>query len=430
MSADLRIGYLMQNGAPDMSTPSGPQLHVKEVVEGLQKNGHVVNTLAIQNRRLSWSEDLDNWSLPEYGFSRTKGFRLLESSVRRVQYELTLPFLGLFDSLHFADACQHQLSGYDIYYERHGYLGYGGVLASRWQKVPIVIEINGNIVKEIDEIGVQMSKLQRNIGKWVTYRTWSSATHLLVVSEALKDQLIRSANISEENITVLQNGANVELFAGNFDGDSIRRKYNLGSSQVIAFTGSFQPWHGVDLLILSFAMLAENFPDSCLVLIGSGAGMEDARSMVSSMGLDQRVIFTGRLAQVDVAALLSIADILVAPYPFIHEDILGSPLKLIEYMAAGKAIVASKAPIHELVNDGENGIRVEPADAAALTRGIVKLLDDGNLRQLLGDTARQQAINNYSWEQVVSKLEKLLYELVDESKRNPVRSPLSIGQSN
>ena len=72
------------------------------------------------------------------------------------------------------------------------------------------------------------------------------------------------------------------------------------------------------------------------------------------------------MSQADVAAVLSVADVVVAPYPFDHHDIVGTPLKLMEYLAAGKAIVASTAPIHEIIEDGNTGLRVPPGDSQAM----------------------------------------------------------------
>ena len=127
----LRIGYVMQTGSPDLSSPSGPQMHIYETIHGLQRLGHQVRTVAIQNEQIVWSDDLKCWSPVKFGLSQMRAFRLFESALRRIQTELRLPFLGLFDSFRFADACYQTLKGYDILYERHGWMGYGSVIASR-----------------------------------------------------------------------------------------------------------------------------------------------------------------------------------------------------------------------------------------------------------------------------------------------------------
>ena len=108
----MRVGYLMQNGAPDLTQVSGPQLHTLAVITELKKLGHYFRLVANQNFKLGWTDDLDTWSPPHYEITKNRVFRSLESAVRRIQSELNLPFLGLFDSFRYADACTNHLKGF------------------------------------------------------------------------------------------------------------------------------------------------------------------------------------------------------------------------------------------------------------------------------------------------------------------------------
>jgi glycosyltransferase involved in cell wall biosynthesis len=408
-NAALRIGYLMQNGAPDLSAVSGPQLHTAAVVRGLQKLGHQVRIVAIQKNRLGWSDDLCHWLSPQFGWTTAIWFRLIESAVRRIQFELKLPFVGIFDSLHFADACAQLLKGCDVLYERYGYMGYGGVLAARWLRIPIIIELNGNIVKEIDEMSIKMSPIQRKLGRWLSSQTLRAANHVVVVSEALKRELMTSARMPGDRISVVLNGVNVELFARLYDDKSIRRRYNLRPSPTVTFVGSFQPWHGVELLVSSFNRVRSRVPDAQLILIGDGPGRDLVATQIAQMGLAKGIKLLGQLSQEQVAEILSVSDVAVAPYPFQHADIVGTPLKLLEYMAAGKAIVASTAPIHEIIEDQITGLRVPPADPDALAEAISRLLSDQALRARLGASARRQAQEQHSWDRVAEELSTTIW---------------------
>jgi glycosyltransferase involved in cell wall biosynthesis len=426
VNRNLQIGYLMQNGAPELSATSGPQLHTTAVITGLQKRGNQVRTVAIQKPGLGWSDDLQTWHPPQWGITGRKSYRILESATRRVQAELHLPFISMFDSLRYADACYHLLQGYDILFERHGYLGYGGILAARRLGIPIIIELNGNIVKEIDEMGVQMSPIQRVLGKWITYHTLRAANHIVVVAEALKPIVMAHSKIPAEKISVVLNGTDVELFAQAFSPNNVRAQYQMNHGPTVAFVGAFLPWHGVDLLITSFGQVQARLPQAQLVLIGDGPERSAAIAQIEAMGLQNNVNLLGRLPQIEVAALLSVVDVAVAPYPFLHADIIGTPLKLIEYMAAGKAIVASTAPIHEIITDGVTGLRVAPANPAALADGIVRLLGDDALRTTLGQHARQQA-QQFSWSHVVEKLNQIF--VTEIGRGNPKSSPLPLASA-
>jgi len=125
-------------------------------------------------------------------------------------------------------------------------------------------------------------------------------------------------------------------------------------------------------------------------------------------------MFLGRLPQDQVASILGISQVVVAPYPFEDSDIVGSPLKLVEYMASGKGIVASTAPIHELIEHDVTGIRVPPANAFALAGGIIRLLENDSLRHTLGKNAAERA-KQYSWDGVAKKLSQILQQEISKT---------------
>lgn len=403
----LRIGYIMQKGAPYLGEVSGPQLHTLAVINGLKKLGHAVRIFAFQKNILGWTDNLQDWFPPKYGWSRSVIFRLFESGIRRIQSELRLPFLGLFDSLHFADACRIHLRGYDALYERHGYMGFGGVLAARAMRIPLILELNGNIVKEIDERGLKMSRIQRWLGRWITARTFHAADRIVVVSRSLKEVLEREFRIPAERIEVILNGVNIDLFSERRDTGDEHARHGINGGQVVTFVGSFEPWHGVDLLVKAFRQVVDRIPESKLLLVGDGQQKALTVQETQRLGLEGRIKFLGRLPQEQVASILGLSKVVVAPYPFEYSDIVGSPLKLVEYMASGKGIVASTAPIHEVIEDGVTGLRVPPANAAALAEGIIKLIENDSLRNELGKNARERA-KDFSWDGVAGRLSQVI----------------------
>jgi len=403
----------MQTGAPDLDQVSGPQLHTTAVINGLKKLGHTVLTVATQKSKLGWSEDLVEWRAPRFGVTKNILFRFVESAMRRIQTELGLPFLGLFDDFHFADACRQQLSGSDILYERHGYMGFGGVIASRWLRIPLILELNGNILKEIDQRELPMSRLQRKIGRWITIRTFLAADRMVVVSDALRHTLVHDYHIPAGKISVVLNGVDIGLFSRQYDDVEIRSRFGLGPAPMIGFVGTFEPWHGVDLLVLAFREVAQRHPDVQLVIIGEGSGKEKAIAVADQLGLSHKVRFLGRLQQPQVAAVLSSARVLVAPYPFEYGDIVGTPLKIMEYMATGRGIVASSTPLHEMIEHEVTGLRVAPANAQALAAGINRLLEDDELCNRVGHNAAARA-PKYAWDQVSMKLADIFVEEIDK----------------
>lgn len=402
----LRIAYVLQTGIPETDVVSGPLLHIQAVVDGLRKRGHRVRIFMPRNGRLASSGTLDgsDWEAASLRLSRNVLFRLVESPIRRVQSELRLPYLNLFDSIRYADAASNALAGSDLIFERFGFMGYGGVLTAARLRIPSILEVNGDIAKEMEVLGVELSPVQRRISAQITRRTLSAATGIVCVAAALKQRLVDVMKLDPDKIEVIANGADVSLFCQPQDVESIREEFELPTRPIVIFVGSFQPWHGVDLLLEAFAQVRA-VSDAELLLVGEGPGRLKAEGQARKSSVAGRVRFLGRMSNLNVARLLATSDIAVVPFPDAKGEIAGSPLKIFEYMAAGRAIVASSAAIHDAIEHEVTGLRVRPADAAALAQGILRLLRDAELRQKLGANARRVAMERYSWEHTSAHLE-------------------------
>ena len=417
----MRIGYVMQNGAPDLRTLSGPQLHVTAVIRGLRGRGHAVRTVATQDGCLQWSDDLEEWHPARFSVSRSRWFRVVERPLRRLQREAHIPFIGFFDSLRYADAAVHHLRGVDVVYERHGHMGYGGIVAAHRLGVPAVVELNGNILRELDVQGIPMSRLQRAMSRQVTMRTFRAADRMVVVSPALRDDLVLRHGVAAERVSLVRNGADLDLFRRPVNAAALRQQYGLGHGPLVCFVGSFQVWHGVELLVTAFRAVQGQYPDARLVLVGDGPGRGAVEAQVSALGLGDCTACLGRLPQAAVAGIVQCSDVLVAPCAFCDDDMSQTPLKLVEYMAAGKGIVASDARTHDLIEDGATGLRVRPSDAEALAHGILRLLRDPSLRTVLGAAAARAAMA-HSWDRVVDELCAVLTTAIADYRGSAARS--------
>lgn len=181
---------------------------------------------------------------------------------------------------------------------------------------------------------------------------------------------------------------------------------------LVAYSGHFYPWKGVDVLLQALAEL----PNVRGLLIGGHPAEEDLarmQALATSLGLDQRVAFTGLVDPARVPSLLADADVLVAPNVAAGGSArYTSPLKLFEYMAAGKPIVASDLPaFREVVRDNEDACLVEPGKPDALARGIRRVLDDMLLAERIARNAFDRA-PAYAWARRAERIEELLEEVV------------------
>jgi glycosyltransferase involved in cell wall biosynthesis len=162
----------------------------------------------------------------------------------------------------------------------------------------------------------------------------------------MRDELV-ARGVDTDRILVNPNGVDPDRYSPSIDGGSLRAQLAFDGKVVIGFISTFQPWHGADVLARAFVTLMHDHPayrDSVrLLMIGTGSGVAATRQIVVDGGVEAAVHFTGLVAQEDGAQYLAACDILASPHvpnpdgsPF-----FGSPTKLFEYMAMGKAIVAS-----------------------------------------------------------------------------------------
>lgn len=387
-------------------------------MRGLQRAGHKVSLLALQGRRVLYTQDLqvfksDELTASHYGHMGLSGialFKRFESGIRRLQVILHFPYLALFDSYRMAEAGYFNLKGYDLIHERFNLLALGGAWASRKLGIPFVLEVNADLLEQRKFKGIPEKGLRRLFAIWATRMCFNSAAQIICISPRLKEHLNTKWNIDESKLSVLPIAADVEAFKPNDNSETVRKSLGLTTEPVVMWVGGFYPWHDLDLLIKSFTQVLQRHTDAKLVLVGDGQTRPSVEQMVEKCGIQQSVIMIGAIAHADIPETLSIADIAVvpsAPVPA-SQGGTGTPLKLFEYMAAGKPIVAT-ALNHaaEVIRDGHNGLLVEAGDVNRFAEAILTLLNDPVERGRLGQNARKQAVELYSWEHYTRKLEEI-----------------------
>ncbi len=401
-------------------------------MRGLQRAGHKVSLLALQERQVLCTEDLrvfksDKRTASHYGqigWSGTAVFKGFESVIRRLQNILQFPYLALFDSYRMAEAGTINLKGYDLIHERFNLLSLGGAWASRKLGIPFVLEVNADLLEQRKFKGIQERGLRRLFAIWATRLCFETAAQIICISPRLKEHLKTKWNVDESKLTVLPCAADIEAFKPNYNSETVRKSLGLTTEPVVMWVGGFYPWHDLSLLLESFALILQQRPDAKLVLVGDGQTRSSVKDMITKAGMSHAVIMTGAIAHSQVPEMLSIADVAVVPSAPITAGIggTGAPLKLFEYMAAGKAIVATALnEAAEVIRDGYNGLLVDAGDINKFAESTLKLINDPEERSRLGQNAREQAVKQYSWEQYTSRLEEIYLSLVGNA---PAGSPI------
>ncbi len=416
----LNIAYTIQNVGLKLTQRVGDVVPVRNTLDGLKNNGHDVHVFELGSRSITKVldvEQIDQKVKTPITITGKRPFLLAESAVRRFQYTFKLPYFAFIDSWRFYDGLSQVIHDYDLCHEHNGLFSPATAWACKNQNKPYVLTFSADPILEAEYVNKPLSGIHKQIAQRQAAFTYEEADQILCVSAPAKQHLVDVWQVNPEKINVMPNGVDIELFGQIVDPQPIRDQWDLGNGPVISFVGGFQKWHGLENLVDSFVTIQEAFPDARLFLVGDGPYREELDRKVASSGVQDKIIITGFVPQEQVPELLSVADITVLPYPQLPKDLWFSPLKMYEYMAAGKAVVASRSgQIADVIEDGETGLLVEPGDVPELTDALLALLRQPEERRRLAENGRLEAIQNHSWTHYITKLEQI-YERALQGRR-------------
>ena len=220
-------------------------------------------------------------------------------------------------------------------------------------------------------------------------------TTLCVASGALKDKA-RALGVSDDCIFDAPVGATLERFNTKDDGAEIRKRYGIDGPLVV-YMGQLQGASYGDLFLRAVGIVAKEWPGVHFMVVGGGERLPMLRSASEALGLGPRLSFTDYVPHEHIPKYLAAADIGVATFERNETTICKSPLKIVEYLAAGTPIVASDVgEVRKMVGDA--GIVVEPGDPEPVAEAISCLLGDERLRARLSVAARRRAEEVYNWD--------------------------------
>jgi len=299
----------------------------------------------------------------------------------------------------------------DLIYRRHT-MFYGNYILSWLFSIPSIIEVNGIIEDEI-----RITKRGDRFSQWIISKVerynFLKANRYIVVTSELKEVLHKDYGTSEDKIIVVENGANTDLFKP-MDGLHAKRELNLSlNHQYICFVGQLAPWQGVEFLISTMPFVLKEYPGSIALIIGDGKMKVKLTRLAAQRGISNEVVFIGKVTYEEVPWYINASDICVAPFVKERNQRIGlSPLKLCEYLACGKPVVASRISGLEILEKYNCGYLINPESPEELAQAIIKLLRDPILRQSMGENGRKYVLENRSWESVAKKLSATFENIV------------------
>lgn len=380
MNTSLRIAYCCSNPTYRLDAASGYSTHIRELSSALREVGCSVSVF------------LPSTLNPVSSPAPTPRPHPLRLFVPRLLWEALKDLIRIRSNLRFGQEVAKRLESdpVDLIYER---VDFAGGALWRWAKeneVPYIIEIHSPLDKEIEELAGRRplrSAFHQNV-----VRTIQNATCAIGVSTVLKSWLLQNG-MAENRIHVLQNAVDLNTFSPQTYA-GLQPKYRRRSDAVVVgFVGSDLQWYGIRTLVEAFASARRSTPMT-LMIVGITSQNLEIRRLVEMLHLTDAVIFTGPIPHIDVPRAIAEMDICVLPNtkPYM------SPIKIFEYGAMGKAVVAPRTiPIQEVIRDKIDGILLDSESAEETAKVLVALARDSTQRTQMGESLKSRITERFTW---------------------------------
>jgi len=267
----------------------------------------------------------------------------------------------------------------DVLYERYTTFMLAGCWLKALTGIPYLCEVNAPLSDERYTHGqLKLRSLAKLCERW----TWRAADKVFPVSGVLK-QYLEDHHIPGVKIDVIHNGIDPERFADVPAEEQAKARLGLEGKTVLGFVGFARDWHGLNR---TFPLL-EQSQDRVLLIVGDGPARADLEAEAHARGLANQLRFTGYLAREAIAEHIMAFNVALQP------DVVpyASPLKLFEYMALGRAIVAPcKANICEILTHEESALLFDADNPDAFAQCVERLCADEAARRTLGRAAKQR----------------------------------------
>jgi glycosyltransferase involved in cell wall biosynthesis len=373
----MRVAYVCADAGVPVFGQKGCSIHVQEVVRALVRRGARIKLFTPRGQG---HRDEELRSIEVQGLPLSNSF---EPESREQD------FLSVNDDL-WALLDDH--GPYDLVYERYSLWSYAAMEYARANGIPGILEVNSPL---IDEQSQYRQLIDRQAAEVVAKRVFAAAAVRVAVSQEVARYLQAHLPPGEKAFVV-----SFGVDRGRFESRETCHRQTF----TIGFVGTLKPWHGLAHLIDAFSHVSARDPTTRLLIVGDGPESEHLKASVADNGLAAVVRFTGAVSPTQIPGLLADIDVAVAPYPAL-ERFYFSPLKVLEYMAAGVPVIASRCgQLEELIEHEVTGLLCSPGDAQQLAEALLRLRGDAALCRRLGQAGRKLVLQEHTWDHVVQRI--------------------------
>jgi glycosyltransferase involved in cell wall biosynthesis len=366
----------------------------------LQRNGWQVSVLANRNADQLKFEVIDNVEVSRFG---SPGF--LNVLPDYILEQLVAPFIMLFKSIKIYRKHKFQVL--------HAHNPPDTLFLVAWFYKAFGVRFifdHHDLCPELylSRFGPKAKTLLYRLLQFFERRSYLAADVVIATNESYRDLAVERGDMKIEQVFVVRNGPDLE----RLEPLSSEPKDLHDNKTRLFYIGEMNPQDGVDYLLRSLGYLKFEFKrdDFYCVLVGKGDSVEELKQLALSLKIKDNVKFTGWVAEEDMLRYFSEADICVDPDPSSPLNDKSTWIKIMEYMAMSKPIVAFR--LKETVYSAQDAaLYAEPNDEKQFAEKILELMDNPELRRELGQKGRYRVEQELAWELVSKNLLKA-YERV------------------
>jgi glycosyltransferase involved in cell wall biosynthesis len=274
----------------------------------------------------------------------------------------------------------------------HEEMGLVGVWLAKWLAVPHLYDMHSSLPQQLSNFKYSRSALLRRLFTWAERQMVDKSQVVVTICQELQDTV--TAMGAGDRALLIEN-----VMGGDVDeppsrsGDAVRAAWGVGVDAPLAlYTGTFEPYQGVDMLIEAAAIVARRRPDARILVVGGEpAQVEAAKAKAAAAGAGGVMIFTGQQPAKDIPGFVQAADVLVSP----RMRGTNTPLKIYSYLRSGKPIVATNLLTHTQVLTPAIAKLVDP-EPEPFAAAVLDLIDRPEERLRLAAAAQAVAGEKYS----------------------------------
>ena len=352
----MRIAYVTADRGIPVFGEKGASIHIQEMMRAFAKLGHEVRTIAAKRGEAA------DVAL------RVEEVKTTVAGTTRAEKERAAMVQA--DAIEARLCTLHREWPFDLIYERYSLWSAAGCRAARKLVVPVVTEVNAPLVLEQAAF---RSLVCEKEARAIEAEILAGSTALAAVSRQIAAYLL-DAGANPGRVHAIGNAVDTAHFQAATAAAHVPTIPD--DAFVVGFTGSLKMWHGVDTLMAAFREFQTNEPRAHLLICGDGPKRGWIEGFVAGAGLEDSVTMAGWVDHTDLPGLIARMDVATAPYPA-SDDHYFSPLKLYEYLAMGRPVLASDiGQTAELLTGSQAAVLLPPGDATALAMALQALCDD------------------------------------------------------